>query len=85
MEFDSDDLLTGHRRSPVACDVKNILSREGVSPTQKLALRSRRRVKVDESEEEKWYRAYGVLFPYDDITAYPTPCEYVVPWNTVPD
>jgi hypothetical protein len=31
-------------------------------------------VKKDESEEEKWYRAYSILFPYDDPTAYPSPC-----------
>ena len=56
------------------CDVRDFPHREGVTLEQKLALRSRKRVKQDESEEEKWYRAYAILFRYDDDTAYPSPC-----------
>ena len=75
--FDSDANLVDHRRASLGCTRKTVSSRDGVTFEQEKELKSRKRVKQDETEEEKWIRAFLVLFPNDEPQACPSPCESV--------
>jgi hypothetical protein len=73
--FTSEDLLNGHQRAVPACEVHYFPVSEGVSVLQKEKVRSRKRVKPDETEAEKWHRLYLILFPDADPNNLPSPRE----------
>ncbi|KAH8656933.1 hypothetical protein BGZ61DRAFT_594334 [Ilyonectria robusta] len=70
-DFKREDALDLHCAQPVACQSRPAIIQNGINDTQERAIRSRKLAKKNETEEEKWRRMYGVIFP--DDTDCPSP------------
>ena len=74
--FKTPDQLRNHERKQPACDVRP----EGECPdwmtaAQKKEIRSKKRTKHRQTEEQKWGRIYQILFRCD-ADCIPSPCEF---------
>jgi hypothetical protein len=56
------------------CAVQLITRAESVDAKQMEKLKSRKRLRADLSEPEKWKEVYTILFPDDDLSNIPPPC-----------
>lgn len=70
MTFESDEMLLGHTRQNLGCDVRDPLPMQGLSKKQKELLKPRDRRR---SEEERWIAVYKICFPDDETI--PSPCK----------
>ena len=73
LTFTQDTELVAHSRLALACDVCAFDPPSGFSKEQERILRRKR--KLAGSEETKWRAMYKVLFPDDDDSDIPSPCE----------
>jgi hypothetical protein len=72
--FKSDALIKEHQRGATPCKVREDELTEGFDDDQEKQLKSRKGMKGDLTEVEKWNRVYSILFPDDDPEEMPTPC-----------
>jgi hypothetical protein len=71
--FNSADELIQHARKPTQCEVRPVNKVDGIDAAQCASLRSKRRTEGIRSEEDKWFRVYGIIFPQE--TVIPLPCK----------
>lgn len=75
--FKADSELQLHLQQDPPCTIQaNRMLHEGFSKDQEKRLRSRKKVQADMTDEDKWSEIYRILFPDDDETAIPSPCEF---------
>lgn len=78
--FKTDDLLQSHLQQDPPCVVQeNRMLHEGFTKNQEKRLRSRKKAHADTSDEAKWREIYMILFPDDDPSSIPSPCESAWP------
>ncbi|KAK5656835.1 hypothetical protein OQA88_4383 [Cercophora sp. LCS_1] len=63
--------LQDHLRAPIPCELRDLEEIEGFDADQAKKLKSRKRIKPEPSETEKWNTVYTILFPHVD--AIPSP------------
>ncbi|KAK0636746.1 hypothetical protein B0T17DRAFT_89192 [Bombardia bombarda] len=71
LTMETDGQLRSHQRQAEGCKVCLIDLPEGFDKEQEKELRKR---KPGETEEERWYGVYKVLFPDEDGDLVPSPC-----------
>lgn len=72
--FQSERSLAEHQNETERCaQVLNIPEIEGITPEQETQLKSKKRIKGEDSEERKWECVYLILFPGE--TEIPSPCK----------
>lgn len=64
--------LRAHQRLPQGCVVRPVDLPEGFNKIQETELRKK---KQGETEEQKWYAMYKILFPDEDGDLVPSPCK----------
>lgn len=68
--------LLAHQRAEVSCETRKDAFLEGTMlPSQEEALRVKKRVPPNTSEEQRWNEVYMVVFPEERPDALPTPCK----------
>ncbi|KAK1984977.1 hypothetical protein LZ30DRAFT_709833 [Colletotrichum cereale] len=73
-EFENDRLKNSHLRASEQCEMQDqIPAAEGMDPTQKELLRSRKRTHKYMTEADKWNEMYLILFPDANPTCLPSP------------
>ncbi|KUI56668.1 putative serine/threonine-protein kinase tsuA [Cytospora mali] len=66
--------LLAHQRAAVPCETRTDAFSEGTMlPNQEEALRIKKRVPPNTTEEQRWYEVYMVLFPGEQADALPAP------------
>jgi len=74
-EFKDRRRLEAHQRSNELCVVQPLgRAPDGLSPEQKEALRSRKTMLLEGTEEDKWSHVFRILFPDVDRGDVPSPC-----------
>ena len=73
--FKADSLLDDHQRAIEPCKMRPKENIEGFDKLQLERLRSRKKSQTEPSEEDKWREVYRILFPIDDASSMPSPCE----------
>jgi len=69
--------LLAHQRTSVPCETKTDAFPEGtMMPSQEEALRIKKRVPPNTTEEQRWNEVYLILFP-EETGALPSPCKFV--------
>ncbi|KAK4208984.1 hypothetical protein QBC37DRAFT_391574 [Rhypophila decipiens] len=66
----SETDLRNHQRQPEGCEIKLVDLPEGFDKAQEAELRKK---KHGETEEERWYAMYKILFPDEDGDLVPSP------------
>lgn len=75
-EFQSSKELASHQRSARPCELQVFEDQmEGINSEQEAQLKSRKKDCTNKPEEEKWTDTYSILFPTDDLSDIPTPCQ----------
>lgn len=75
-EFQNSKELASHQRSTRPCELQVFEEQlEGINSEQEAQLKSRKRDSTNKLEEEKWNDTYRILFPADDLSNIPTPCQ----------
>lgn len=68
--------LLAHQRAAVSCEMRTDGFPEGTMlPSQEEALRVKKRVPPNTTEEARWNEVYLVLFPEEGADGLPTPCK----------
>ncbi|KAF3760959.1 hypothetical protein M406DRAFT_343103 [Cryphonectria parasitica EP155] len=66
--------LLAHQRADVPCETRTDAFPEGtMMPSQEEALRVKKRVPPNTTEEQRWNEVYMVLFPDSGLDSLPTP------------
>jgi hypothetical protein len=73
--FKTDSLLDDHLRVINPCGMRPREKIEGFDKLQHERLRSRKKSPTESSEEDKWRDVYRILFPFDDESIMPSPCQ----------
>lgn len=74
--FKADSQLQSHLQQDPPCAIQgNRTLQEGFTKDQEKRLRSRKKTHADMTDEDKWREIYMVLFPDDDQSLVPSPCE----------
>jgi hypothetical protein len=74
--FKADAPLQEHLQQDPPCAVRsNRTLQEGFTKDQEKKLRSRKKTHADMTDEDKWREIYLILFPDDDQSTVPSPCE----------
>jgi hypothetical protein len=74
--FKADGQLQSHLQQDPPCAIQgNRTLQEGFTKDQEKKLRSRKKTHADMTDEDKWCEIYKILFPDDDPSAIPSPCE----------
>lgn len=69
--------LLAHQRASVPCETRTDAFPEGtMMPSQEEALRIKKRVPPNTTEEQRWNEVYLVLFP-EETGALPSPCKFL--------
>lgn len=69
--------LLAHQRAAVSCETRTDAFSEGTMfPSQEEALRVKKRVPPNTTEEQRWNEVYMVVFPEEQADALPTPCKF---------
>jgi hypothetical protein len=69
--------LRDHQRSIQPCEVREEEPIEGFDKDQEKKLKSRKRSCPEQSEEDKWREVFRILFPDDEPSIMPSPCEFM--------
>jgi hypothetical protein len=64
-----------HSREPEPCRVSETEEIDGYSKEQEKQLRGRKRP-PKQTEVDRWFEMYHILFPHDDPKSIPSPCKY---------
>lgn len=68
--------LLAHQRTSVPCETKTDAFPEGtMMPSQEEALRIKKRVPPNTTEEQRWNEVYLILFP-EETGTLPSPCKF---------
>jgi hypothetical protein len=70
--MDSEAQLKNHQRQMEGCAVRLVDLPEGLDKEQETLLRKKKKY---ETEEEKWFDVYRILFPDEDGDLIPSPCK----------
>ncbi len=73
-EFSSQPSFQAHQREPGACERQAFEPLEGIDALTKMKLQDKK-VARGAPEDAKWRAMYSILFPDDDPSTYPDPCE----------
>jgi hypothetical protein len=73
--FEDDAGLELHSRALFSCQIQQVIAEDGFDADQEKQLRSRRRIKADVTEADKWKYMYRILFPQIKEEDIPSPCK----------
>jgi hypothetical protein len=79
-EFENEEVVELHLQQDEPCKINKTLldCRRGFTKQQSRLIKSRKKQKRDETEEETWNNIYCILFPDTPEDAIPSPCECAV-------
>jgi hypothetical protein len=73
--FKDQSALNIHLSAVTICTLRSGVPIEGITPDLEKKLRSRKKSRPDETEEERWGAMYALLFPGEDV---PTACRFPI-------
>lgn len=65
-----------HLHSSSDCSLRDETVTPGFTEEQERQLRCRYRAPKEQTQEDKWYTIYSILFPNANPSQYPSPCKY---------
>jgi hypothetical protein len=73
--FENEHDMHKHSKDPIPCQVSEPEETEGYNKEQEKQLRGRKKP-PNQTEEERWFEKYIILFPKDDHSSIPSPCKH---------
>jgi hypothetical protein len=72
--FETEIAMKAHSQQLVPCEIGQAEEADGYNKEQEIQLKGRKRP-ADQTEVDRWFAMYTILFPNDPPISVPTPCK----------